>query len=117
MKIARVFPRITKATPMDELSFYDCPPMFELDADEVHISVVFSYDMKHAEWLAEQWQGTGLPVKMGGPSFNEPGGEFIPGRYVKEGYTITSRGCLNNCWFCEVPKREIPGFWRFTYRK
>ena len=108
MKIARVFPRVTSATPRDELSFYDAPSMFlhETEIDEVHISVAFSYDMKHAEWLAKQWEGTGLPVKMGGPAFNERGSEFIPGRYVKEGYTITSRGCPNNCWFCAVPGRE-----------
>jgi hypothetical protein len=108
MKIARVFPRVTNATPRDELAFYDTPSMFlhETEIDEVHISVAFSYDMKQAEWLARQWEGNGLPVKMGGPAFNERGSEFIPGRYVKEGYTITSRGCPNNCWFCAVPGRE-----------
>jgi hypothetical protein len=106
MRIARVFPRRTKATPADELTFTDCPPMFMPEVDEVHISVAFTYDMKHAEWLEMQWRGVGVPVKMGGPAFNERGGEFIPGRYIKEGYTISSRGCPNNCWFCEVPKRE-----------
>ena len=30
----------------------------------------------------------------------------MPGLYLKHGYTITSRGCHNNCWFCSVPKRE-----------
>ena len=30
----------------------------------------------------------------------------MPGLYVKEGATITSRGCPNKCWFCAVPKRE-----------
>jgi len=106
MKIARVFPRITKATPTDELVFTDCPPMFMPEIDEVHVSVVFTYDMKHAEWLAMQWRSVGVPVKMGGPAYNAPGGDFIPGLYLKEGYTITSRGCHNNCWFCAVPKRE-----------
>ncbi|MGE4272094.1 MAG: hypothetical protein AB7E31_04390 [Desulfitobacterium sp.] len=106
MKIARVFPRITKATPNDELSFFDCPPLFPLEIDEVHVSVAFTYDMPKAEFLARQWEMLGVPVKMGGPAFNQPGGEFIPGRYVKEGYTITSRGCPNHCWFCAVPKRE-----------
>ena len=106
MKIARVFPRVTKATPNDELAFTDTPPMFDLDVDEVHISVAFTYDMKDAEWLAMQWKALGVPVKMGGPAFDAPGGEFIPGMYVKEGYTITSRGCPNSCWFCAVPKRE-----------
>ncbi|MFZ3132715.1 MAG: hypothetical protein WA125_16840 [Desulfosporosinus sp.] len=106
VKIARVFPRITKATPADDLVFTDCPPMFMPEVDEVHISVAFTYDMKRAEWLEMQWRGVGVPVKMGGPAFNERSEEFIPGRYIKEGYTISSRGCPNNCWFCMVPKRE-----------
>jgi hypothetical protein len=43
---------------------------------------------------------------MGGAAFNEPGGEFIPGRYLKQGYVITSRGCPNRCPHCSVPQRE-----------
>lgn len=111
VKIARVFPRITKATPTDELAFTGGPPMFELDVDEVHVSVAFTYDMKDAEWLAMQWRSIGVPVKMGGPAYNERGGEFIPGRYLKQGYVITSRGCPNRCVYangqkCMVPERE-----------
>lgn len=106
MKIARVFPRVTRATPTDNLAFYDCPPMFDLEIDEVHVSVAFTYDMKRAEWLEMQWRSIGVPVRMGGPAFDEPGGDFIPGMYLKHGYTITSRGCYNNCWHCAVPKRE-----------
>lgn len=106
MKIARVFPRITNATPTDELAYYGDLPMFPPEVDEVHISVAFTYDMKKAEWLELQWRALGVPVKMGGPAFNERGGEFIPGRYLKKGYTITSRGCPNRCSFCEVWKRE-----------
>jgi hypothetical protein len=26
--------------------------------------------------------------------------------YLKKGHVITSRGCPNKCWFCDVPKRE-----------
>ena len=113
MRIARVFPRKTTATPDDELSFVDCPPpMLALpEIDEVHVSVAFTYDMAKAEQLAEQWRFIGVPVKMGGPAFNEPGGDFVPGRYLKKGYVITSRGCPNRCQvmgikFCSVPKRE-----------
>lgn len=106
-KIARVFPRRTKASPDDSLAFFGLPPLLALpEIDEVHVSVAFSWDMKEAEFLARQWEQVGVPVKMGGPAFNEPGGEFIPGRYLKHGYTITSRGCPNRCWFCAVPKRE-----------
>src|SRR5665648_1221496 len=68
MKIARVFPRRTRATPNDDLVFTNCPPMFALEIDEVHISVAFTYDMKHAEWLEMQWRALGVPVKMGGPA-------------------------------------------------
>ena len=110
-RIARVFPRRTKATPDDDLVFTDSPPMFPMEIDEVHVSVAFTYDMKQAEWLAMQWESVGVPVKMGGPAFNAPGGEFIPGRYLKLGYVITSRGCPNRCVYadgqkCMVPERE-----------
>jgi hypothetical protein len=108
MKIARVFPHRTSMTPTDSLAFVDCqPPMLVLpEIDEVHISVAFSWDMPRAEQLAEAWRIVGVPVKMGGPAFNLPGGEFMPGMYVKQGCTITSRGCPNHCWFCAVPKRD-----------
>lgn len=101
-----MFPRQTKATPDDDLVFFDAPGMFVPEIDEVHISAAFTYDMENAEWLAKQWSAVGVPVKMGGPAFNQPSGDFVPGRYVKQGYTITSRGCPNKCWFCQVPNRE-----------
>ncbi len=107
MKIARVFPRKTAATPTDELAFINCPPMMGMpEFDEIHISVAFTYDLPIAEWLFKQWEMVGVPVKIGGPAFNEQGGNFVPGMYLKKGYVITSRGCPNRCWFCAVPKRE-----------
>jgi radical SAM superfamily enzyme YgiQ (UPF0313 family) len=57
------------------------------------------------EKLEKAWRNV-APVTVGGPAFDEPGGEFVPGMYLKPGYVITSRGCPNNCWFCQVPKRE-----------
>lgn len=105
MKIARVFPRKTKATPQDGYCFFDAPGMFLPEIDEAHISVAFTYDLTKAGQLAEQWQHV-APVKIGGPAFDEPGGEFVPGRYIKPGYVITSRGCPNRCWFCRVWVRE-----------
>jgi len=105
MKIARVFPRITRATPNDELCFFGPPGMFLPEIDIVHISTVFTYDIPRAHELAEQWRHI-APVKIGGPAFNEPGGGFVQGKYIKKGYTITSRGCLNRCWFCQVWRRE-----------
>jgi hypothetical protein len=105
MKIIRVFPRKTKATPDDENVRINCPPGLFDEADEIHISVAFTWDLPRAEWLEKQWRHV-APTKIGGPALNEQGGDFIPGKYLKEGYVITSRGCPNNCWFCSVPKRE-----------
>ncbi|MEG6512391.1 hypothetical protein V6C32_10755 [Desulforamulus ruminis] len=96
---------MTNATPRDEYTFFDAPGMFLPPIDEVHVSVAFTYDMPKAEYLARQWEGV-APVKLGGPAYDAPGGEFIPGMYLKKGYVITSRGCPNRCWFCRVPIRE-----------
>ena len=105
MKIARVFPRKTKASPTDDLAFFGPPGFWPPEVDEVHISVAFTYDMKIAGDLAKEWNHV-APVKIGGPALGEPSGEFVPGRYIKPGYVITSRGCPNTCWFCSVWKRE-----------
>lgn len=105
MKIARVFPTKTKASPDDDLAFFDAPGLFPPEVDEVHISVLFSYDLARAEWLEKQWSGI-APIKIGGPALGETPGEFEPGKYVKHGYVITSRGCPNQCWFCNVWKYE-----------
>ena len=105
MKIIRVFPTKTNATPTDELVRIHATPSFFDEADEVHISVTFTWDIPWAEWAAKQWERV-APVKVGGPAYNEPGGDFAPGMYMKHGYVITSRGCPNRCWFCSVPKRE-----------
>lgn len=105
MRIIRVFPRKTKATPDDDLvRIGKYPDLFD-EADEVHISVSFTWDRIKAEILANAWRRV-APVKIGGPALNEPGGDFVPGMYLKSGYVITSRGCPNRCWFCSVPKRE-----------
>lgn len=104
-KIIRVFPRASNATPDDEdvrIRLY--PTLFDV-ADEVHISVTFTWDIPWAEKAAKAWQAV-APVKVGGPAYNEVGGDFVPGMYMKKGYVITSRGCPNRCWFCSVPKRE-----------
>ncbi len=108
LKIARVFPRRTRATPDDPLAFNGPPPKALPDVDEVHISTAFTYDRDKADQLAEAWAKTGLPVRIGGPAYNEPGGVFTPGLYLRKGYVITSRGCPRKppCWFCEVQKRE-----------
>lgn len=103
MKIARVFPRKTKATPDDDLVFFGYPRGMQLpEIDEIHVSVTFTCDKAKGECLADAWAKTGIPVKIGGPAYRKPAGEFVPGRYMKMGYVITSRGCPNDCWFCNV---------------
>jgi hypothetical protein len=107
-KIARVFPRRTNATSVDEYAFLGEPGLFvPKDITEVHVSVTFSWDLPEAERLAASWSRI-APVKIGGPATGMRGEDFLPGRYLKPGYVITSRGCHNNCWFCSVPKREGP---------
>lgn len=106
MSIARVFPRRTKMTPTDENAFVGEPPLGCPQFDEVHISVCFTWDIDKAKYLASQWMGQAKKVKIGGPATNRSNGDFVPGRYLKPGVTITSRGCPNNCWFCLVPKRN-----------
>jgi hypothetical protein len=104
--IARVFPRKTSATPTDPYAFIGEPPIdLPEDITEVHISVVFDQDLKKAFKLKRLWSKYGN-VKIGGPATNQPSGQFTPGLYVKNGITITSRGCPNRCWFCSVWKRE-----------
>jgi hypothetical protein len=103
MRIARVFPRRTKATPDDDLAYTGPPDLF-VEADEVHVSVAFTWDKPRAEWLAEQWRHV-APVKIGGVAYGDTSLEFIPGRYVKQGYTVTSRGCPRTCWFRSVWKK------------
>ncbi len=103
-RIIRVFPRRTRATPSDELVRFDVPGFFD-EADEVHVSCLFSWDREKAERLARAWEHV-APVKMGGPAFNSRGEAFTPGMYVAHGYTVTSRGCPNRCWFCSVWKRD-----------
>lgn len=115
MRLIRVFPRKTKATPRDELARFDTPkskrerarvglPDLLDDADEIHVSVTFTWDRPRAERLAEAWRVV-APVKIGGVAYGDTSLEFIPGRYVRDGYTITSRGCPRRCWFCSVWKK------------
>jgi hypothetical protein len=107
MKIIRVFPRRTNATPDDGLVRIGSPGLFdETDApDKVHISVSFSWDLPEAERLQKEWSRL-APVEIGGPATGAAGGDFTPGMYLKNGYVITSRGCPNRCWFCTVWRRE-----------
>ena len=104
----RVFPRKTEATPTDDRVFFGGPQLWRAEDDDrdVKVSVAFTYDKPKAEFLAKQWDTAGYHVSVGGPAYDARGGEFIPGRFVKKGMIITSRGCNNECEFCSVHRRE-----------
>lgn len=111
--IIRIFPRKTSMTPIDDsYVFIGDPPLWKPEADVVHVSVAFTWDIEEGRRLQEAWAQYYPVVKLGGPAMNNgyyPGkltGCFTPGMYVKHGITFTSRGCNNNCPWCLVPETE-----------
>lgn len=106
--VARVFPRRTKATPVDRLAFVGGPPdEIPEGLTSVRVSVTFTWDLEEAFALAAAWRrAAGVPVLVGGPAAGTPGDAFEPGMFLRPGYTITSRGCPKSCWFCFVHQRE-----------
>jgi len=109
MKILRVFPRKTNMTPDDDLVYFGPPGLFRPEVDEVHVSVTFSWDIRKATSLYEDWK-IYYPnnIHIGGPAWVDSDftNNFTPGLYVKSGITFTSRGCNFDCQWCLVPKRE-----------
>lgn len=104
MKIARVFPTRTSMSPQDKDAYFGPPGLFASQGyDEIHISVVFTWDIEKAEWLKKQW-GMIAPVRIGGPAIDGEGNGFVPGIYLRKGVTITSRGCPNQCPWCFIKK-------------
>ncbi|HUV52913.1 MAG TPA: hypothetical protein VMW64_07545 [Dehalococcoidia bacterium] len=106
MKTIRVFPRRTSMTPIDDYAFVGYPPLIRSPADEVHISVTFTWDMQKATKLLMAWEQYYPVVKIGGPAFASPSKDFQPGLYVREDVTFTTRGCNKRCPGCLVPERE-----------
>ena len=108
VKIIRVFVRRTRGTPEDGMSFIGDPGLFLPEAEEVHVSVAFSWDVEEAWRLVHAWSKFYRTVLIGGPALTGRVdlGDFEPGMYLKRGYVITTRGCPNRCWFCLVPDRE-----------
>uniref|UniRef100_A0A6H1Z8B6 Radical SAM superfamily protein n=1 Tax=viral metagenome TaxID=1070528 RepID=A0A6H1Z8B6_9ZZZZ len=102
----RVFPRKTKWTPDDDLAFIGDPPLFRPANQPVYISVVFTWDRIEGERLLRAWSQYYSDVLLGGPAFDSLALEFEPGQFIKQGVTITSRGCIRRCPWCFVPQRE-----------
>lgn len=105
-QILRVFPRQTSLTPGDEMAFVGYPPLWCPEADEVHISVAFTWDIDKAKMLARAWGQYYPVVRLGGPALASRANGFEAGLYVKPGVTFTSRGCNHHCRWCRVPTVE-----------
>jgi len=112
VSVIRVFPETTKWTPDDELAFVGDLPLepFRPGTPDtpVMVSAVFTWQRKRAEQIAESWRFHYRDVRIGGPAYDDPGGEFTPGMFIKHGCTITTRGCPKKCGWCSVPFREGP---------
>ena len=108
MKTARVFPSKTRMTPVGPDIYYGPPPMDALltEYDRVEISVTFTWDLDAARRLKDAWTPYCHQVEIGGPALDDPGAEFVAGRYVRPGVAVTSRGCPNRCGFCFAWQRE-----------
>ena len=106
MKIIRIFPRRTSLTPEDSYAFIGDPPLWRPVADEVHVSIAFTWDIEEGHRLRDAWAQHYPVVRIGGPAIAPPKDGFEPGMYVKYGVTFTSRGCPRRCPWCLVPERE-----------
>jgi len=107
-RIIRVFPRETSMTPTDAYAFIG-DPQFDIlrpEAEEVHVSVTFTWDIKEGQRLVEAWGQFYDNIKLGGPVFGCRDSTFTSGMYINHGVTFTSRGCNRRCEFCLVPERE-----------
>jgi hypothetical protein len=71
----------------------------------LYISVPFTWLMKDAEFIASQHKGKVLIGGSGTMTKTECDG-FEPILFHNPCATFTTRGCINNCSFCAVPKLE-----------
>jgi hypothetical protein len=108
MRILRVFPRRTSMTPNDPLVFIGDPPLWRPYADQVHVSVTFTWDMKEGCRLGQAWNQYYENVRIGGPAYGDSinSHPFRPGFYIRPGVTFTTVGCDNDCPWCLVSDRE-----------
>jgi hypothetical protein len=108
--IIRVFADRNKWTPDDDMVFIGDLPLepFRPGTPDtpVMVSVTFTWWRRRAEQIADSWRTHYRNVQIGGPAYDHPGGEFIPGMFLKHGCTITTRGCPKKCGWCKVPFSE-----------
>ncbi|MCX5699607.1 MAG: hypothetical protein NTX01_07910 [Candidatus Omnitrophica bacterium] len=106
--IARVFPTKTSMSPIDKHAYFDTPDLFTPKYEEAHISCTFTWDIPKAKRLVQDWSRHAKVVRLGGVAIDgESDKPFQAGFYLREGVTITSRGCTNNCSFCLVRRGVI----------
>jgi len=76
-----------------------------VDGNTLNISVPFTWDIEKAEKLSKKWPGE---VNIGGPGTMKPTvAENTDPLYIHNPCaTFTTRGCVNSCKFCAVPKIE-----------
>jgi hypothetical protein len=106
--IIKVFARRTKFCPDNELCFFGEAPLYAMRYIElpVYVSITFSWDIERGKALAKSWAALGFNVTIGGPAMGDPGSDFVAGQFLREGITITSRGCPKKCPWCLAAKRE-----------
>jgi hypothetical protein len=104
--IARVFARKTNYCPTDVHAYFDKPGRDTPQYEEVHISCTFTWDKPRALELRQAWLSHGQNVVIGGPAYQSPATDFIPGLYVHDKVTFTTRGCPRKCPRCFVPELE-----------
>ena len=109
MRELRVFPSRTSYTPTDPKAFVGDPGLWRPEGIErILVSCTFTWEMAEARRLSKSWrdQYPNADVQIGGPAFDDPGGPFVPGRFVGDGVTISSRGCPERCPWCLARQRE-----------
>lgn len=104
----RVFVARNQWTPDDALAFVGYPPLFRPHdrSMPVRVSVTFTWHKREAELIALAWSAFYDDVQIGGPAYRDRGGPFVAGQFLKQGCTITSRGCPKACGWCNVPTSE-----------
>ena len=84
----------------DEVEF---TPMFEAWADKIYVSCIFDWNRPQAEY----WAGNPKAVIGGtGWDLTTTLPEEIEAIKPRINWGFTSRGCIRNCHFCVVPKKE-----------